>query len=340
MNFISVQKLISNRVTRNAIFWFLFTFYHYSGSGNFIVHYFALLLVLLLSYGITAYVHNLIIIPRFLVRRKYFQYLLLMIPLVGITVVLSYYLTHFVNTILPNLNYMGSLKDVKMIYHIFPSLLMFALLAFGKFTSDAIQNQQKVDELNKQRLESLRSQVNPHFLFNALNTIYGLALRTDNVTATTTLKLSDILRYVLYEANCDHIMLNKELEFIKQYIAFARIRVHDQNDIQLVINGDLKEYQIAPLIMLPFIENAIKHGLGKHIRDGKVNINVLVENGKLSFTCINTNYNKREKEFSSHSGIGLKNVIRRLELLYPRKHTIRIDNDELSFNVKLNLELT
>lgn len=345
----SKKKELYKRIVRNAVFWLIFALYHYRGRGSF-VNYPVILVTLVISYGIPCYINNLLLIPRYLLRHKYLQYSALFILLLFITTTASYYSTMLLNVtlhrLLPDIDYMGSLKDVAFIYHAFPSLIMFALLTFGKFTFDAITNQRKMEHLEKQKLESelenLKSQINPHFLFNALNTIYGMARRTDKDTADAIMKLSDILRHSLYECNDEQITIEKEMEFLQHYIEFARLRVHDKNSIKIKINADLRNQKIAPLLLIPFVENAIKHGLGKHAGKGWVDINISVSGNELLFVCANSNYNKRQSiiGMSNYGGIGFKNAKRRLELLYPSRHALNINDDEELYKVELKMQLT
>lgn len=334
------------RIARNILFWALFTFYHYEGKGNFPVHYPALFITLIVSYGIPCYINNLFLIPRFLLKHRYIIYTGLFIVLLALTSVGSYYSTNLLNGMFPDINYMGDLKNVAIPYHAFPSMLMFVLLAFGKFTADAISNQRRMDQLEKQtletELENLKSQINPHFLFNALNTIYGMARRTDIETADAVMKLSDILRHNLYDCNEDRIPLEKEIEFLKHYIEFAKLRIYDKTKIQMEVNtANTHPQKIAPLLLIPFVENAIKHGIGKHSGSGWVQISISVTGGELHFVCSNSNYNKRLQlnDMSSYGGIGFKNAKRRLELLYPDAHELLMTDDAEVYKIDLKIQL-
>lgn len=337
---------MTGRVTRNIVFWLLMALYMNNGRSFLHPYFFAVLFTMLVSYGIPGYLHNLWLIPRFLVKRKTIQYVLLFLLLLTSTTVLSFYLTHFVNSRLVGLNYMGALKDVTMPYHAFPGLLMFALLAFGKFMADAVKNQHRLDNMEMEQLQSelssLRSQINPHFLFNALNTIYGMARRTDEDTADAILKLSDILRHGLYECEDTEIYIEKEIMFVKQYVEFAQLRLYDKDKIKLTIDAATTHQKIAPLLLIPFIENAIKHGLGRDSGNSWVKVALSLHDNNLLFVCVNSNFSRyhTNESLSVNSGIGLKNVKRRLDLLYADKHTLDIQDGITSFSVTLNLQLT
>ncbi len=336
----------ASRIVRNILFWLLFTAWHMSGRNRLFPDYPALLAVLVLSFGITGYVHNFWLIPRFLVRRRYIIYILLFLALLGITSVISFYLTHMVNNLVPGLEYMGKNKDVAVPYHAFPSMLMFALLAFGKFMADAIRNQQKMEDLEKRRLESelqsLRSQVNPHFLFNALNTIYGLARRTDPDTPKAIIQLSDILRHSLYECEDAEISMDKEIRFLQQYVTFAKLRLHEKERINLQVDAAAGGKKIVPLLLIPFVENAIKHGLSQQSYHSWVDIQLRIRDNQLFFTCKNSNVRKVSPQngVGIRGGIGLKNVKRRLDLLYPGRYKLEIAENNDQFSVDLQLEFS
>jgi sensor histidine kinase YesM len=344
MNWRTAEKYLFGRVFRNALFWVLFTLYHISGQPFRFDHYFLLMAVMLISYGLPCYFNNLILIPRLLLNRKPWRYLLSFVLLLAVTTVGSYYSTIWINRSFEGLNYMGELQKVPLPFHAFPSLLMFIMLAAGKFTADAFHNQRKLESLENEKLagelESLKSQMNPHFLFNSLNTIYGLAKRDNALTAQSIMRLSDILRYVLYDCDAEQIRIAEEIRFIENYTAFARLRSRKNAKVELDIDYGGGEELIAPLILLPFVENSVKHGLGKSTLDPWMKVSLALEQGKLYFECANSKSPAVEEErIKNSSGIGLKNVKRRLDLLYPQKYRLDISEAENEFKVKLVLDL-
>ena len=340
-----LETLIFGRVSRNIIFWLLLAFFEYFGSGGNILLFPIYFIVLTFSFAGSCYLNNLILIPKFLLRRKYWLFCGSFVLLLCFTTILSYYITYFSNKYFTDLNYMGSSNHIiPLPYHLFPSIIFLVVFASAKFTTDVFHNQRKLESLENERLlselESLKSQINPHFLFNSLNTIYGLAKRSDSETADAILKLSDILRYILYECNDKLINIEKEITFLNNFIDFVKLRSSNSR-INLVINAEIGNQQIAPLILLPFIENAIKHGLGKHILNSWIDINMKLTELQFIFECCNSNHNKNkfESKFDKSSGIGLKNVKRRLDLLYGKKHELIIENNEDVFLVKLTIDL-
>ncbi|MBS1771769.1 MAG: histidine kinase [Bacteroidetes bacterium] len=334
---------ITNRISRNIVFWLLYTLWHFVGRDNIAQLYVPMFFLIVIAYGIPAYINTLLLIPRLLYKGRYLYYTLSAIVLLLINALISVYASAFFNSLYPDANFMGS-KPQSYWYHIFPCFWTILTLTFGKYMADAVNHKNKLEELQHQKLhselESLKSQVNPHFLFNALNTIYGMARRTDMETADAVMKLSNILRYVLYDCSGHTIKLEKEIEHLNQYINFARLRTHHKENIQLTITGTPGEHTIAPLLLLPFVENAIKHGLEKQSKNTWVTVDINMKRDGLSFRCANSNFINSYNSNPDHGGIGLKNVKRRLELLYPDKYELDIINNNRQYLVELNLELS
>lgn len=334
---------LTGRVSRNVIFWLLIALYLEAGRKEMWPAFPILLAVVLVSYGIPGYVHDLVLIPRLLVRRRYASYVSLLVLLLTATTIGSYYITRWVNVWMPGLDYMGGVKNVAMPYHIFPSVMILAMLAFGKLVTDAIQNERRMEQMVQERLSSelgnLRAQINPHFLFNALNTIYGLARRQDSHTADAVIKLSDILRYGIYECEEQEPTLAREVEILEQYIAFARLRMHNKEGIALAVHiAGAEELRIAPMLLTPFVENAIKHG--DDAAEEGIKVSLQVKDGKLLFICSNRyKHNTPSSTPYMRGGIGIKNVRRRLELLYAGRYSLNIHDTGNTFLVELNIDI-
>lgn len=191
-------------------------------------------------------------------------------------------------------------------------------------------------------LKYLKSQINPHFLFNSLNSIYSLALQKSDSTPELILKLSDILRYILYEGSEQKVSLDQELKYLKSYVELEKIRHGERMSLDLKIMGDIKAYEIAPMLLIPFVENGFKHGLGRDMANGFMTIRVEVIKDRLKFEIENSKPSK-ESEFKNQQnyqgGIGLQNVNKRLDLLYPEKYTVKIDEETDNYKVNLEIEL-
>jgi LytS/YehU family sensor histidine kinase len=184
----------------------------------------------------------------------------------------------------------------------------------------------------------LRSQVNPHFLFNALNNLYSLTLKKSDTAPDIVLKLSEMMEYMLYDSDDTAVTLDKEIQYLRNYIELEGLRYGSQADIRLNTEGDLSGLIIAPLLLLPLIENAFKHGTGRLVYRPWLHCDIQVQGQSLSVDIKNgkqTGARQHEK-----GGVGLANLKRRLELLYPSKHTLTISDNGNSFYVNLHILLS
>lgn len=188
-------------------------------------------------------------------------------------------------------------------------------------------------------LGALKAQVHPHFLFNTLNNLYALSLNNSPKSPELILGLSDILRYMLYECSKDEVPLGKEIFMMQQYVNLEKLRYEDRIDINFNISGNLKDKQIAPLIILPFIENAFKHGASETTGQVWVNIDIAIRDNWFKLKVSNNNPQKKVSGDDS-PGIGLNNVTKRLNLLYPGTHYLKIMDEEDTFLIVLDVELS
>ncbi len=193
----------------------------------------------------------------------------------------------------------------------------------------------RLSELEKenleQQLEYLRYQINPHFFMNTLNNIHALVDIDPETAKDTILKLSKIMRYVLYKGNKQYVLLSNELEFIQHYITLMRMRYTDKVKISFELPQEVPTRQIPPLILITFIENAFKHGIS-YQRESFVEVKVLVEDDKLRFFCRNS---KAENPNTEKGGVGLENVRKRLNLLYGHHYALRTDDGSEEYSVEL-----
>ena len=222
-------------------------------------------------------------------------------------------------------------------------LLIFSLsFAYGLLIR--YQENEKIRfETEKEKIEtelnSLKKQVNPHFLFNALNSIYSLAHSKSEKTTEAVLKLSDMLRYMIYDTEKPNVLLKQELSGLQNFIEIQKLRLTKKTKLTINIQNPDSDYIIEPLLLLPIVENAFKYG-SDNINDSNIIIEASAKNGKLEFLCTNTIISGlREKVISETSGFGLKNIKRRLELLYPDHHIIRNEEKDGTFNVHLTINL-
>ncbi len=221
----------------------------------------------------------------------------------------------------------------KAITYISPTVLLL-LMRFYK-------NQQKYLQLNEQKkiaeLSALKNQLNPHFLFNTLNNLYALALKKSDKTPEVISKLSDILDYMLYRCNDQFVSLRKEIELIDNYLALEEIRYGKRVHVSFTTAIE-EEQKIAPLLLLTFIENAFKHGVSQELNQATLHIDLKATKESIHFSIENTIPAAGVYEQASKEAIGLKNVSKQLELLYPDTHQLKIDKKERVYKVQLNIE--
>jgi two-component system, LytTR family, sensor histidine kinase AlgZ len=185
-------------------------------------------------------------------------------------------------------------------------------------------------------LQLLKAQVHPHFLFNTLNNIYSFSLENSSKTPEMILKLSSLLSYMLYDCKAEEVLLEKEIEVMKNYIGLEKERYDNKLDISVSIEGDVKDKFIAPLLILPFLENAFKHGTSEQLGENWLSIDISVHKFKLRCKIANS---KNEGVPFNEAGIGIPNVKKRLRFLYPGKHELKIADEGAFFVVSLMVEL-
>ena len=186
-------------------------------------------------------------------------------------------------------------------------------------------------------LDFLRSQLNPHFLFNSLNNIYSMVEETNQEAGDTILKLADLMRYLLYESNSEQVYLSKEVLFLEDYIALERIRHSNTSKINFESAGSFEYYRIPPFLLVPFVENAFKHGLDT-IEDGWVKIKIVLDGSRLNFEVSNSKP-QRKRPGAQKGGIGLVKLRKRLDIYYPGQHELKIDDSDSVYKIYLRLSL-
>ncbi|GAA4272753.1 hypothetical protein GCM10022258_20470 [Aquimarina gracilis] len=202
-------------------------------------------------------------------------------------------------------------------------------------------SQQKALSLEKEKLAAelnqLRNQVHPHFLFNTLNNLYSLIIQKSSNAEAAVLKLSGLMRYMLYEANVPKVPLSKEIEYLKNYVDLEKLRFDDQMDISFNTETD-KEYMIPPFLLIPFVENAFKHG--SHIQSNSwIVISILVKKKSLIMKVENSKLQNQKQDINLEGGIGFTNVKKRLELLYKNNYLLKTEDTGLSYESTLKLNL-
>ncbi|MDR8389675.1 sensor histidine kinase [Aliifodinibius sp. S!AR15-10] len=217
---------------------------------------------------------------------------------------------------------------------------------FGSFKLvwDYQTQKQRMNALEKERVESelkfLKSQINPHVLFNHLNSIYYYTMEKSEKVPEMVLKLSDVMRYMLYEANEQFVPLEKEIEYIENFIELEKVRHEGRGRVMFNVAGPVEGKRIAPLLLISFIENSFKHSHQTQTDDILIIININLEGDWLNFTAVNNWSQTDQEKLEGESGIGLPNVRKRLALLYPDRHSLQINRDEELFIVHMRIKLT
>jgi two-component system, LytTR family, sensor kinase len=227
-----------------------------------------------------------------------------------------------------------------------PNLVMSTLIMlvanFYGFTYAWFRDQRVRVKLEQEKLRSellaLKHQINPHFLFNVLNSLYGLALNhNDEPTAEGIAKLSQMMRYMLYESNGSFVDLDREIDYIENYISLQKLRTHPNTHIHFTVSGSTHGRQIAPMLFIPFIENAFKHGIST-VQTSEIHIRLVVREKDLVFETENTWHELKPSE-GQPGGIGLQNVQQRLDLLYTGAHRLHREVKDGRYHTQLILDL-
>lgn len=331
------------QVFLHAMIWLaLLLFFVYISSRSSSLHEAIVIFIYFGAFNIALfYINYLYVLPRFLNSRRYTACAVVIVALILLSGLFKFGLAN-------------SFKDVILIsgpdhavigfwdYYlasIFTSAFFVFISTAYKFSTDWFVNEKVKKNLEKEKLEAelafLKSQINPHFLFNSLNNIYSLAYQRSEKTPEAVLKLSEIMRYMLQESNGSRVDLSEELRYLNNYIELQKLRFKNRAYVDLSISGEPGGHQIAPLILIAFVENAFKHGLASD-PEHPIAISVLIEPNRLKFKVSNKKSLMNKDEAS---GIGLNNVKRRLELLYSGKYALEIFDNDSTYSSELSLDL-
>ena len=345
-------KLKDSRIAQHLLFWgayFLFLFLISllrSNEGrdvSFHVPFELLQIAVMIS---VVYINLKILIPRYFESRKFFLYgfLIIVVVLVNGGVLVS------LMRLFPDFSPPFILKDRPSYMFVLPmafmQLSMVAVTSALHFMRDNLRLQMEalsVKDLEsrqlKAELDSLKAQVNPHFLFNSLNNIYSHSLLESPQTPELILKLSGLLNYIIYECQDEQVRLEKEMEFLTNYIALEKVRIDESVQVDLKLDVPDTTIMIAPLLFVPLIENAFKHGANISSGQPFINVELKQDRGELKFRCTNLrdNFGDDVKRADSVGGIGLENVRKRLDLIYPGLHHFEIKDDGHEFIVDLSI---
>jgi len=279
-----------------------------------------------------------LLIPLLYLRKKTFAYILSVIGSLVLIILFSIICFYLLN------DHSGS--TLRLMPPIFGhSILLFVVVLFVslglRMNAEWKKTEEEKVKIEKEKLNAelsyLKAQVNPHFLFNTLNVIYTLATLKSEQTAEAVMKLSKLMRYVILDAHTPFVPLDKELAYVGNFIELHRLRLASNNQIDFRISGNTEGLQISPFILIPFVENAIKHGTST-IEPMMISIEIALFNNELQFTVKNNKLSTKS-ETPNSTGVGIENTRKRLEMIYRKNHTLQISETEQTFEVKLNLFL-
>lgn len=289
------------------------------------------------------YINYTLLIPQLL--KKYWVYIIALIALIMLmAAVKTVIAVLYSDSVLKHVNARtGAVDYTELPLFIWGSVFTSGFFIISgcliKFALDWYSNiriQRSLEtEKKDMELQFLKSQLNPHFLFNSLNNIYSLAYQKSDKTADAILKLSEIMRYMIYESNDSWVALSKEIEYLQSYIELQKLRFKDGAAVTMTLNGEIDDQQILPLVLISFVENAFKHGVANDPAD-PIRINIIANQKILHFSITNKKSNANKDEIG---GVGLNNVERRLQLLYPDRYKLNIVNSATHYTSELMLDL-
>lgn len=279
-----------------------------------------------------------VLLPRFYYTRHYLYFAISAFLVVIIAITIEEF-------VLEKIFYPNSRGSVFRGYFInFMRKLPLVMLFVGvKLAWDtAIKDRQLVElrgQMIEGQLQTLKAQINPHFLFNSLNNLYSFALSGSDMTPKIILGLSNILRYMIYDCSSEKVKLKYELNVLQQYVDLQKLQIEDRGQVSFQVNGQVEDQVVAPLLFIVFVENSFKHSTSSQSEGIVIDIDISVEDDKIKMRCYNS-YMSEHNDGGLSRGVGLDNVRKRLELIYPEQHDLVIRSTETSYTVDLSIDLT
>lgn len=340
-------KLIT-RTLLHFLFWvgilLFYTYFFGVGNHNYNVSLYFSLFLMPITIG-TTYVSIYKLIPDYLVTKRYLRFAIYSVYTFIISTYLIFLSVFYSLIYISKLNYENQGNATRNLLFVLTGVYLVILVVSGfKLLKLNLKNESKTNQLEKKILETqlklkeqelnyLKLQIHPHFLFNTLNTMYGFALKKADETPEMILKLSNLLDYLLYQVDKPFVSLNEEINHLKDYIALEQLRFNETLTVSFSFEVFPETIKIAPMLLLPFVENSFKHG---YIEDGKLKIKIVMS--LIEDTLVFTIKNTSRIHTNSKKGIGLENIKKRLELLYSNDYQLNINQSETNFEVKLTLK--
>jgi LytS/YehU family sensor histidine kinase len=319
------------RVLYHLAFWGFFIFLFWQQNPNATTQEYLAWFIVLGVAGLVVYINLFLLFPKYFFRKKYIIYSLFLFVTISSG-------TFTLRLLFPSANSSFSLPIFQHFVNLF--FIVVITSSFKLFREYSRKQELLIRAENEQlktELNLLKSQLNPHFLFNTLNNLYGLILQNQNVQASEiTLKLSELMRYILESSKTEKVNLKKEIQFLEDYLALEKTRLSSKADIRFEVYRLEKDIFVAPLLFIPLVENAFKHGLQSISKSSFTHFSLSIQGNDIFFEAQNSVGTKSQKE---KSGTGLENLRKRLELMYPEKHLLEIEQNEGIFKVILHISI-
>lgn len=340
-NYIAQNGLLQHGLFWALSYWFLLDFFALSERFEYTDYIYTFLFHISLVFMVYSTIR--LLFPMLFEKGHYLSFLIAGFVLICF----SSYLNHLTFSYLSNWIF----ADYYFIsYYEFGDLMQFmlayfaisSLLKLSKSWFYLREKEQAFERLQKEKVNAellaLKSQLNPHFLFNSLNNIYALSLDKDKVVPDLILRLSQTMRYMLYECNGERVALSREIGFLEDYVALQKCRTDHKADIRFDIKGERAGRFIAPLLMIPFIENGFKHGIKGGYEEAFIQIIIVIKEEWIQLSVENNLGQQDETLERQVGGIGLENVRKRLALIYPSRHRLNIEKSDKQFKIQLDIK--
>ncbi len=345
-----MRALLTNRLFQHVVFWSFYVLLYtanYTMDGNYGKE--LLITTIYLPFHLSfVYLQLYVLVPKYLLQRKFLSYVLLTAVLTKIFItacrltfsLVIYEIRNGVPPPPPDWSQllMLDLRELKTVFSLFMITgVAMSIKLLKKWFFEHDRNLQVEKEKLTMEVEMLKAQVHPHFLFNTLNNLYSLTLSRSDKSPIVVTHLSDLLRYMLYECNDKQVPLSKEIEVLKKYVELEKLRYGERMDVSFSCSGNTQSLVIAPLLLLPFVENSFKHGMSEELDQCWINIHLHATERHLTFNLSNSCNHDNPSGIAG--GIGLENIKKRLALIYPEKYKLDIKKEDEMYIVKLELFL-
>lgn len=342
-----IEKIVRIRILQHLAFWSISLYFllgHFQSSSQLAKTDYMYTGIFSLFLILAVYINLTVLIPHFFHDAKYGYFIGFCAVLIG---GISYSQLLLFDTIVEWLfpgYYIISYFDYWETLNYFIVFIgISSLLHFSKSWFLYKESEAKLAQTQKEKIEAeldaLKNQINPHFLFNSLNSIYSLVLKKSDHAPEALIKLSDSMRYIIYESNDERVDLKKEIDFLSNYVQLQKLRLSDKDTLNFSISGEISDQKIAPLLLIPIIENGFKYGIKGETESSFVNIAIDVHTSSITLKTSNNIGSVDSVERHKSKGTGLINLEKRLELIYPKKHRLKIDASNDTFTVELNIDI-